>query len=98
MQRAITETERRRKKQKEYNEKHGITPKTVVKSIRDVIEIGSPEDSLKSKTKNGKKPTKKEREALIERMEKEMKDAARHLEFEKAAYLRDRIRELREQK
>ena len=97
MERAIRETERRRKKQKEYNEKNGIIPKTVVKSVRDVIEIGSSDDTGK-KSNGGKKPTKKEREMLIERMEKEMKEAARHLEFEKAAYLRDRIRELREQK
>lgn len=94
MERAIGETNRRRKIQKEYNEKHGIVPHTVVKGIRDVIEIGK-----KEKTEGGKqkKLGKREKETLIERLTKEMKDAAKRLDFEEAAYLRDRIKEIREE-
>ena len=94
MERAIGETNRRRKIQKEYNEKHGIVPHTVVKGIRDVIEIGK-----KEKTEGGKqkKLGKREKETLIERLTKEMKDAAKRLDFEEAAYIRDRIKEIREE-
>ena len=99
MERAIRETNRRRDIQEKYNKEHGITPKTVIKGIRDLIEIGtSVTDDKKDKPEKAKKLTKKEKESLIERLEKEMKDAARQLEFEKAAYIRDRIRELRESK
>lgn len=100
MQRAISETNRRRSIQKKYNEEHGITPHTVKKSIRDLIELGSAvPDKDGSNASNGKKKlTKKEKDALIERMEKEMKEAARRLEFEQAAYLRDKLKELREYK
>ena len=95
MERAIIETERRRKKQTEYNEKHGITPKTIIKDVRDVIELaGKP----KSDEKPAKRMSKPEKEALIRRLEKEMKEAARILEFEHAAYLRDRIEKLRKSK
>ena len=103
MERAITETHRRRTIQDAYNKANGITPKTVVKSIRDVIDIGLSEekDRGRGRGKGGKsdKPlSKKDKEALIERMTAEMKDAARRLEFEQAAFLRDKIRELRETK
>ena len=100
MERAIAETNRRRKIQSEYNTEHGIVPKTIVKSVRDLIEIGSPDEERisKKKQKSADKMTKKEREELIEKLTKEMRDAARHLEFEKAAFLRDRISEIRNKK
>ena len=102
MERAIGETERRRKIQKEYNEAHGIVPKTIVKGVRDLIEIGSAdEDKLSSKSKRKRtdvKMTKKEKDEMIEKLTKEMKEAARHLEFEKAAFLRDKISEIRNKK
>ena len=95
MERAIVETERRRKKQLEYNEEHGIVPKTIIKGVHDVIEITSRKD-------NGEKPIKKmsrkEREEMIVRLTAEMKAAAKILEFEHAAYLRDKINKLREEK
>ena len=96
MHRAIAETNRRRKLQTEYNTKHGITPKTIVKGVRDLIEIGHSDDSSRSnkKSRSGKM-TKREKDELIEKLTKEMKDAARHLEFEKAAFLRDKIAEIR---
>ncbi len=93
MERAINETERRRKLQLEFNEKHGIVPKTVIKEIRDVLEITS-KNKVEAKTKK-KKMTASERQALIERLTVEMKNAAKMLEFEHAAYLRDKIRELK---
>ena len=96
MERAIAETERRRKIQTEYNEANGITPKTIVKDIRDVIEIGRADTDKKGKKgKETKKLSSKEREKLIETLTRQMKDAAKNLEFEQAAYLRDRIAELR---
>jgi excinuclease ABC subunit B len=95
MERAISETNRRRKIQDDYNKAHGIVPKTVVKGIRDIIDMSAKEDKAEKKAKN-KKLTAKEREALIEKLTREMKDAARQLEFEKAAYLRDEIKKLRE--
>ena len=99
MQRAINETNRRRKIQQEYNEKHGIVPKTIIKEVRDVIEIGKSEkNSLTKNGKSEKKLTKFERERLIEELGKQMKLAASKLEFEQAAYIRDRIKELRNQK
>ena len=99
MERAIAETNRRRKIQMEYNEKHGIVPKTIIKDIRDVIEIGKSEkDALKKSGKGGeKKLTRLEKERLIEQLTKQMKEASAKLEFEQAAYIRDRIKELRNQ-
>jgi excinuclease ABC subunit B len=98
MERAIAETNRRRKIQKEYNEKHGIVPKTIIKDIRDVIEIGKSEkDALKKSGKGEKKLSRLERERLIEQLTKQMKEASAKLEFEQAAYIRDRIKELRNQ-
>ena len=99
MERAIAETNRRRKIQTEYNEKHGIIPKTIIKDIRDVIEIGKSEkDALKKNGKGEKKLSRPERERLIEELTKQMKAASAKLEFEQAAYIRDRIKELRNQK
>ena len=99
MQRAIAETNRRRKIQDDYNKANGIVPKTVIKGVRDIIDMGaSPADRGKSKLekkKAAKKLTASEREKLIEQYTREMKEAARHLEFEKAAYLRDEINKLR---
>ena len=99
MRAAISETERRRKLQTEYNEKHGIIPKTIVKDIRDVIEIGKSanrtENALK---KTGKKIPVKERERMIEELTRQMKAAAKNLEFEQAAYIRDKIAELKKVK
>ncbi len=94
---AIRETNRRRAIQSAYNAEHGITPKTVVKGIRDVIEIGT-KDEKHGKTGEKSvdyKLSKEERERLAEQLTQEMKAAARELEFEKAAYLRDRIAKLR---
>lgn len=91
MERAITETNRRREKQMQYNEEHGIVPKTIVKDVRDVIEISSKSGDDKSLSKL----SKKEREAMIIRLNAEMKAAAKILEFEQAAYLRDKIEKLK---
>lgn len=91
MERAITETNRRREKQMRYNEEHGIVPKTIVKDVRDVIEISSKSSDNKSLSKL----SKKEREAMIIRLNAEMKAAAKILEFEHAAYLRDKIEKLK---
>jgi excinuclease ABC subunit B len=99
MQRAIAETNRRRAIQQEYNEKHGLIPQTIIKEIRDVIEIGAKEKSVLSKHANGeKKLSRLERDKMIEQLSAEMKAAAAKLEFEQAAYIRDRIKELRNQK
>ena len=95
MHAAITETERRRKIQSEYNEKHGIVPKTIIKSVRDLIEISSPTPERKGRS--GVKMTKAEKEKEIARLEKQMKEAARMMEYEYAALLRDQIIELRGQ-
>lgn len=96
MERAIAETNRRRELQLKYNEEHGIVPKTIIKDIRDVIEISTKEE-VKGKTEQ-KRMTKKERDDLIAKLTVQMKEAAKLLEFEHAAYLRDKINELKEQK
>ena len=93
MQAAIDETARRRKIQDDYNRTNGIVPKTVVKSVRDLIEISSP--TAERKGRNGVKMTKAEKEKEIARLEKQMKEAARMMEYEYAALLRDQIIELR---
>ncbi len=93
MEKAITETLRRRTIQQEYNQKHGVVPKTIVKDVRDVLEISSKEK--KSSDADFARLPKREREQMIARLEKEMRAAAKMLEFEQAAYLRDRIAKLK---
>ena len=95
MERAINETERRRSLQMAYNEEHGIVPKTIIKEVRDVLEITS-KKKVEEKTKV-KKMSAAERAELIEKLTEDMKTAAKMLEFEHAAYLRDRIKELKGQ-
>ena len=92
MQNAIRETYRRREIQQRYNAEHGITPRTIQKEIREVLEISLPEKEGKS----ARKMSRKETEAAIAKLSAEMREAARLLEFEHAAYLRDKIAKLRE--
>ena len=92
MQNAIQETYRRREIQQRYNAEHGITPRTIQKEIREVLEISLPEKEGKS----ARKMSRKETEAAIAKLSAEMREAARLLEFEHAAYLRDKIAKLRE--
>ncbi len=100
MRAAIDETNRRRELQKAYNDANGITPQTIKKSVRDLIEIGkkeaeaSPEKRFKEAIADKKKLTKDERQALIDELTVEMRAAAKKLEFERAAYLRDKIKNL----
>jgi len=93
MRAAIDETQRRRQIQDAYNQEHGIVPKTIIKSVRDLIEISSP--TAERKGRGGVKMTKAEKEREIARLEKQMKEAAKMMEYEYAAILRDRIIELR---
>jgi excinuclease ABC subunit B len=95
MERAITETNRRRALQLAYNKEHGIVPKTIIKDIRDVIEISSKAEVDDKAAK--KKMSKKEKDELIAKLTAQMKEAAKLLEFEHAAYLRDKINELKGQ-
>ncbi len=99
MRRAIDETERRREKQDAFNRAHGIVPKTVVKSVRELLELSAASDEAASAQRQGrtKTMTKQEKAAEIARLEKAMKEAAKMLEFELAASLRDQIIELRGQ-
>ena len=97
MERAITETERRRAIQMKFNEEHGIVPKTIVKDIRDVIEISSKEE-VEYSARQQSKLSKAETEKLIDTLTKQMKEAAKLLEFEHAAFLRDKIAELKGEK
>jgi excinuclease ABC subunit B len=92
MRAAIDETQNRREKQRAFNEEHGIEPKTVIKSVRDLLEISKRDAPAPA---DGIKLTKRELEEEIKRLEKEMAAAAKLLEFEYAAALRDRIIELR---
>ena len=93
MENAINETNRRRAIQNEYNVKNGIVPKTIIKDVRDVLEIGTKVKDLPIKNLS-----RAEREAEIKRLTAEMRQAAKILEFEYAAKLRDKINELREGK
>ncbi|HIT34444.1 MAG TPA: excinuclease ABC subunit UvrB [Candidatus Faecousia intestinigallinarum] len=93
MRAAIRETARRREIQDAFNKAHGIVPKTIIKSVRDLIEISAPAEERKNR--NGIKMTKAEKEKEIARLEKQMKEAAKMMEFEYAALLRDQIIELR---
>jgi excinuclease ABC subunit B len=101
MKRAIDETERRREIQMRYNKEHGIIPKTIVKGIRDIIEIEREDNETARTKKKAEHSTKKmssaERERLIDTLTKEMREASRKLEFEQAAFIRDRIAALREE-
>ena len=92
MKRAIDETNRRRRIQQEYNEKHGITPKTIVKDIRAPIEITSKKEA--EKLEKNKKLSKEEKKKLIDKLIADMKRAAKDLDFETAALIRDKIRRL----
>lgn len=98
MEKAIAETERRRSIQVAYNEKHGITPQTIQKKVRDVIEatkVAEQKAGYLTGADNLQKLSKKERQGMIERLEHEMKDAAKNLQFERAAELRDALLELK---
>lgn len=92
---AITETNRRREIQQKYNEEHGIVPKTIVKKVSEILEISTHKDS---DFKYTKQLTKAQKIQMIESLTKEMKAAAKLLEFEHAAYLRDKIKKLRGEK
>ena len=98
MRAAIDETERRRSIQDAYNQAHGIVPKTIIKGVREILEISqtAEEDTLRAHKK--RKLTEQERAAEIAKLEKEMREASKMLEFEYAAVLRDRIIELRGEK
>ena len=98
MRAAIDETERRRSIQDTYNQEHGIVPKTIIKGVREILEISktAEEDTLRAHKK--RKLTEQERAAEIAKLEKEMREASKMLEFEYAAVLRDRIIELRGEK
>ncbi|MCM3040867.1 excinuclease ABC subunit UvrB [Paenibacillus motobuensis] len=96
MDRAMKETERRRSIQIAYNEKHGITPQTIRKKVRDVIEATKVAESKSDYLADAKgKMSKRDRESMIKRLEAEMKEAAKNLQFERAAELRDAILELK---
>lgn len=97
MERAIFETERRRNIQMKYNEDHGITPKTIIKDIRDVIEISTKEE-VEYTARQKSKLSKADTEKLVDKLTRQMKEAAKLLEFEHAAFLRDKIAELKGEK
>ena len=96
MERAINETYRRREKQMKYNEEHGIIPETIRKDVRDILEISSKDNVQERMAK--KRLSAKEKNELIEKLSKEMRAAAKLLEFEHAAYLRDKIHKLKGEK
>lgn len=95
MKNAIVETNRRREIQKKYNKEHNIVPKTIVKDVSEILEISSHKDE---EFKNTKQMSRAEREELIKKLSREMRAAAKLLEFEHAAYLRDKIKKLRGEK
>ena len=97
MEAALRETDRRRQIQMAYNEAHGIVPQTIRKDVREVLEI-SAGGGKKKKTAEGVRLTRAERQELIAQLTKEMKHASKLLEFEHAALLRDRIKELQQMK
>ena len=94
MERAIKETQRRREKQQKYNAEHGIVPQTIKKDVSDILQISSSKEA----DKPSKRLTGPQREAMIKQLTAEMKAAAKILEFEHAAYLRDKIQKLKEGK
>ena len=93
METAISETNRRREIQARYNQEHGIVPKTIVKEVRDVIEISAKSDK---KGKSKKQLSREEKQNLIKQYTSLMREAAKVLDFEQAAYFRDKITELKE--
>ena len=97
MRRAMDETQRRREKQDAFNKAHGIVPRTIIKSVRDLLDISAKDDSKTDAQRRGeiKSMTKQQKAEQIARLEKQMKEAAKMLEFELAAALRDQIIELR---
>ena len=95
MSRAIGETQRRREKQDAYNKEHGITPKTVIKSVRDLLDLSGGEEDTAQRRGEVPALTKQQKAEQIAKLEKQMRDAAKMLEFELAAALRDQIIELR---
>ncbi|MCI8847774.1 MAG: excinuclease ABC subunit UvrB [Oscillibacter sp.] len=98
MRAAMDETERRRTIQDAFNKEHGIVPKTIIKGVREVLEISAAAEDETARTQQNRKLSQQERDAEIKRLEKEMKEASKMLEFEYAAVLRDRIIELRGEK
>ena len=92
MERALRETQRRREIQQSYNREHHIVPKTIIKKVSDVLEISTQRDEKKDK--KGRRLSPAERKQLVEKLTREMKAAAKLLEFEHAAYLRDKIKKL----
>ena len=98
MRSAIDETERRRTLQDSYNQAHGIVPKTIIKGVREILEISKTAEEETARARRKRKLTDQERAAEIAKLEKEMKEASKMLEFEYAAVLRDRIIELRGEK
>ena len=102
MRAAIDETNRRRAIQQKYNEEHGITPETVKKEIRDLIQITSNAETARygrgRKQAAAEKMSKKEKEETVVRLRAEMQKAAKELRFEEAAYLRDKIRAIESSK
>ncbi|SMB85556.1 Excinuclease ABC subunit B [Desulfonispora thiosulfatigenes DSM 11270] len=95
MKKALDETYRRREIQIKHNKENNITPQTIKKGVRDVIEATMVAEKVADYNTNAKKLTKKEKEAKIKQLEKEMKQAAKNLEFEQAAFIRDLIIELK---
>ena len=95
---AMGETERRRQIQNSYNQAHGIVPQTIIKGVREVLEISRSADGENPGKGKKRRLTEQERAAEIAKLEKEMKEASKLLEFEYAAVLRDRIIELRGEK
>ena len=95
MKAAIDETRRRREIQMQYNEEHGITPKTIIKPIHDVVRSKETKEMTAAYMKKKNKMGKKDKTKMLENIEKEMKEAARVLDFERAAQLRDILIELR---
>ena len=93
MERAITETYRRREKQMKYNEEHGIVPETIKKDVREILEISS-KDNIQERVAK-RRLSEREKNELIDKLSKEMRAAAQLLEFEHAAYLRDQIEKIR---
>ena len=98
MRAAIDETERRRTIQDNFNKAHGIVPKTIIKGVREVLEISKTAEGDTGNKGRKRKLTDQERSAEIVKLEKEMREASKMLEFEYAAVLRDRIIELRGEK